>query len=145
MSQLSKRRLKKEVSKQLFELTFSLLGKRKGKDDFQQVIFALLSPTERLVLSKRIAVLFLLTKDTDCRIIRDVLKVSTSTISKCVIMLENSENLKRTLQVIAQNEQIKDMFLEALSDIYSPGSYGINWSNAHKLKKEVERKKKEGI
>lgn len=145
MSQLSKRKLKEEVSKQLFELTFSLLGRRKNKGDFQQTLLAILSPTEQYVLAKRIAVLYLLIKKIDYLIIRDVLKVSTSTISKCVMILENSKNLTKTLQSLAQNNQMKDIFLEAFSDFYSPGSYGISWKNAWRNKKEIERKKREGI
>lgn len=145
MSQLSKRKLKEEVSKQLFELTFSLLGKRRDRGDFQQTLFAILSPTEQYVLAKRIAVLYLLIKKIDYLIIRDVLKVSTSTISKCVMILENSKNLTKTLQSLAQNNQMKDIFLEAFSDFSSPGSYGISWKNAWRNKKEIERKKREGI
>ena len=145
MSQLSKRKLKDEVSKQLFELTFSLLGRRKDRGDFQNTLFAILSPSEQLVIAKRIAILYLLIKKIDYAIIRDVLKVSTSTVSKCVMILENSENLSNTLKILVQSNQIKDIFLEAFSEFYSPGTYGVNWKTASKIKKEVERKKREGI
>ena len=145
MSQTSKRRLKEEVSKQIIDLTFSLLGQRRNRGDFEHVLFALLSPSELTVLAKRIAVLYLLIKKIDNSVIRDVLKVSCSTISKCIIMIENSEVLKITLKQLERNDKIKNIFLEAFSEVYSPGTYGVNWKNAHRIKNEVERKKREGL
>ena len=145
MSILSKRKLKNEVSKQLFELPFSLLGKRKSREDFEQTLFAILSPTERTVIAKRIAVLYLLVKKIDYLVIQDVIKVSTSTISKCSMILSNNSALKKTLQILVKSEEIKNLFQEVFSDIYAPGSYGVNWKNAIKRKNEGERKKIEGI
>lgn len=145
MSYISNRKLKDEVSKQLFELPFSLLGKRGNREEFQQILFSILSPTEQTVIAKRIAVLYLLVKKIDYLAIMDVLKVSTSTVSKCNLMLESNIELKNTLQILARNEQMKNLFKEVFSDIYAPGAYGINWKNAAKRKREIERVKKEGI
>lgn len=145
MSIISKRRLKDEVSKQLFELPYLLLGKNRNPDEFQRLFTALFSLTEQTVFAKRIAVLYLLMKNIEYLIIQDVLKVSTSTISKCTMILENSNNLKNTLKDLVQDEKIGVIFQEILSDIYSPGTYGINWKNAVKRKAEFNRKKREGI
>ena len=145
MTRISRRRLSDRVYDKLFTLLFEVLAKRETKADFDQILMDLFSPVERIMIAKRVVIIFLLMKNIEALTICDVLKVSTSTVSKFRLVMEKSEGIVPALKRLVENEKIV-LFLQGLyNDFFPPGTYGVNWKNAWQSKFDFERKKSEGI
>ena len=67
MTRISKHELTDEVLEKLFTLFFEIVGKKQRKDEFQKVINDLLTPVERIMIAKRIAIVYLLLKSIDIK------------------------------------------------------------------------------
>src|SRR3990167_1145940 len=80
MSQVSKYPVSKQISDRIFEIFLNALVNIKNKDDADQFISDLLTPTEKIMLAKRLAIAFLLEKNYDYRTIQKIIRVSASTI-----------------------------------------------------------------
>lgn len=81
MVQLSKRQLKNEVMEEIFENLWLSLVSISKKEEVMDFIHDLLSPTESLMLAKRLAAALLLLRGWQYSDIQDFLKVSSSTIN----------------------------------------------------------------
>ncbi|MBI4009089.1 hypothetical protein HY357_02555 [Candidatus Roizmanbacteria bacterium] len=145
MARISRFKLKDHVLEKLFTLFFEVVGKKYSKDEFQKVIRDLLSPVERVMIAKRIAIVYLLLKGIDYKIICDVLKVSSATISRYNLLLEKSDGLVPSFKVIISSDKVKLFLEELFNTLFPPGAYGVNWKTAWQRKFELERKKIEGI
>src|SRR3989344_2833366 len=145
MTRISKYRLKESVYEKLFTLLFEVLAKKTSKEDFNKVLIELLSPVERIMIAKRIIIIFLLMKKIDYYTICDVVKVSSSTVSKFHFVMEKSDGIVPALKNLVRNEKIA-IFLQGLyNELFPPGTYGINWKSAWERKFDYERTKSEGI
>lgn len=145
MARISKFKLKADILERLFNLFFEIVGKKHNRDEFQKVIKELLSPVERIMIAKRIAIVYLLLKEIDYRIICDVLKVSSATIARYNLILEKSDGLVPSFKKILTNDKII-LFLDEFFDaLFPPGTYGTNWSSARRRKLNIEREKTQGI
>lgn len=142
---MSKYKIKDEVLQKLFELLFEVIGRSRSKSDFQVILSDLLSSTERLMIGKRIAIMYLITKEIDYITICDVLKVSAATIAKYSILLEKSMGVKQIFHVFIKNEKVSTFFQEFINAIYGPGSYGVNWKTAKQREQKMHREKTQGI
>jgi len=142
---ISRNKVDDEVLEKLFSLFFEVVGKRENKEEFQRLINDVFSSTERIMVAKRIAIIYLLTKNIDYRIICEVLKVSASTVFKFRLLTEESKGIVPILKKILRGEKISQFFEEILLTFNRPGKYGVNWSQAWKDKMAFERKKETGI
>ena len=120
MSQVSRRPLKKDVQERIFDiLTDSILNINRT-DDVYSFIQDLLSPTEQLMIAKRIAIAFMLHKGYNQRTISNALKVSVTTVNKVNNVLQISgKGYRRVIQSIISKDkqkefwkQIEDFILE---------------------------------
>jgi len=145
MVRISRIKLKNNVLDKLFRLFFEIVGRKNNYGDFNNTICDLLSSTERIMIAKRIAIIYLLMKEIDHRTICDVLKVSTATIAKFNFLMEKSTGIVPTFNKILRDEKITDFLADIFITLYHPGLPRTNWKSAWQLKNEVERKKIEGI
>lgn len=145
MTRISRYKLKDYVYEKMFHLLFEVVARSRDRKGFDQLIRELLSPTERIMIAKRVVLVYLLLQEIDYRIICRVLKVSSSTISKFKLLTDNKSGMINILKKTMQNEKIKLFVFELMSDLFPPGMYGINWENAWKRKLEICRVKEEGI
>ena len=145
MTQISRFKLKQPVLEKLFELFFEIVGKQSNKKGFNNIISELFSPVEKIMIAKRIAIIYLLLKDKDYITICHVLKVSTSTVSKYMYLKENSTALVPAFRNILLSDSLKLFMEELLSEILAPGVPHVDWSAAWKRRTEVERKKRDGF
>jgi len=145
MVQMSRRVIKKEVLEKLFELCFNVIGRKNNKQDFLNTLSDILSPVERLMIAKRIAIMYLVSKNIQHVVIGEVLKVSTATIAKYVFILEKNQGIQKSLTSIVANENIKLFFEEFLNVLSPPGKYGVNWKVAWERKKRISQLKYQGI
>lgn len=137
--------MSERVYNKLFTLLFEVVAKRENKEDFDKILLDLFSPVERIMIAKRVVIIYLLMKEIDALTICDVLKVSTSTVSKFRLVREKSEGIVPALKRIVRNDEIT-LFLEGLfKDLFPPGVYGVDWKAAWQKKFDYERKKSEGI
>lgn len=145
MANISRFKLKDSVNDKLFVMMFEVIATSRTKSDFQSIMVDLLSPVERIMISKRIVIMYLLLQNIDYTMICRVLKVSTATVAKFRLLMEKSKGLIPKLKQIVRNEKIKLFLLELVSELCPPGAYGINWKNAWSQKMAIERKKQAGI
>ena len=145
MTRISRRPVKDHVIERIYELFFEAVGKKTKKQEFLEVIHDLLSPTERIMIAKRVTIIFLLMKKIDYQTISDVVKVSPSTIAKFQIIMENSKGIVKALQKILLNDKLVNILDEVILAFKGPGMHGTNWSSAWQRKNELERRKAEGI
>jgi len=145
MTRISRNKLSDEILYKLFDLFFEIVGKKNNKDEFNKVIYDLLSPVERIMIAKRIAIMYLLLKNIHYKKICSTLKVSSSTVAKFQLLMEKSNGVVPTFNRILQNEQFKLFFEDLYSTLFAPGVPGINWKSAWELKQSLDRKKTTGI
>ncbi len=145
MVQISKYKLKENVLEKLFSLFFEVVAKQKDKQQFEKILIDLFSETERIMIAKRIAVIYLRLKHIDQRTICKVLKISSSTCAKYSRLMEKSDGIVPQFNKMLREETLGNFLIEVFNEIFAPGVYGTNWSASWKRKNEQERKKREGI
>lgn len=145
MTRISRRPVKSDVMERIFELFFQAIGKKSKKDDFFAVISDILSPTEKVMIAKRVTIIFLLMKKIDYQTISEVVKVASGTIAKFQIIMENSKGIVKSLQSSLLNDKLINILDEFMLSFKGPGMHGTNWTSAWKRKNELERRKSQGI
>jgi len=141
MTRISRFELGEKTLNRLFDLLFSVVGNKKDIDEFKKTIVDLLSPTERIMIAKRVAIIYLLLKKMEYEEIAHILKVSTSTIAKFHLIMEKSDGIVPTFNKLQRNEKI-GQFLEEIYLIFrGSGTKGVNWSIANKKQNELNKRK----
>ncbi len=145
MTRISRYKLKERVYEKMFQLLFEVMTSSREKHEFNKLLKDILSPTERIMIAKRVVLLYLLLQKIDYKTICNVLKVSSATVSKFNIIFENSRNAISVLERTLKHDRVKLFLISFINDLFPPGTYGINWTNAWKRKIRIETGKKEGI
>lgn len=145
MVQISHHPLKEHIWEKLFHLFFEVIGKKSDKEEFKKIVFDLLSHTERVMIAKRIAIIYLLLKNIDQKTICKVLRVSSSTVSKFSLLFHTSQGIKPFLMRIIKNEKMYMFVLEFFEALFPPGTPGTNWKAGWERRKELSRLKNEGL
>lgn len=131
MPQVSKRPINPELEKRLQEILWKSLVKF-NKDTSSGFIETVLTPTEKTMIAKRLAMALLLSRGWDHDAVSKYLKVSTSTITTIKNKLTTAKNGYH--QIIAQIEndeaweQIWLDLQQGLEEIYA-GRVGSHWKN----------------
>ncbi len=144
MTQVSRRYLPPKVSRQIFDIFLSILTSLPSPNVTSHFIEDLLSPTEQIMLGKRLAIAYMMRKGYTQRQICNILKVSLATVSKVSLRLKVENNgftivIDRMLRV----QRVSDFFgkLDEKIDHLLPPK-GANWS-AHYARNNQERSKNE--
>jgi len=82
MTQISKIPLRKEIEKRMFEVFLDTVTMVQNRTHVQNLLEDWLSPTEKVMLAKRLSIALLLTKQYNQRSIAKILHVGLETISK---------------------------------------------------------------
>ena len=80
MIRISYLKIKEEDYEKIFSIFYQVLGKTADKNEFNKILFDLLTPAERIMLIKRIAIIYLLMKEIHYKTVCEVLKVSNTTL-----------------------------------------------------------------
>jgi len=145
MIRISYLQIKAQDYEKIFSIFYKVLGETENKEEFNKILFDLLTPAERIMLIKRIAIIYLLLKEIDYRMICKALKVSNTTVNKYKLSLERSEGIVPVLKNMVKHEKVWLFFEEIFSQIFYPGRPGINWTAAWEMKLALERKKGRGL
>ncbi len=147
MSQVSKRLLNKNLEGRIFEVFIKTIVDLRNPADVQNFINDLLSPVERIMLVKRLAIAILLTKGYTYEMINHVLKVSNPTIVKVAFGLKYGTNngYKKVVDNFLKHEkreQALDKIEEILLQLSPPKAVGsIEFERKSKRGKELYRRK----
>ena len=88
MAQISKRHLSIQVQDKIIGTLLEAVSQVKGKEDTQLFLNDLLTPTERVVLAKRLAIAVLLLNGWGYESIQNFLKVSSDTVGKVSVIVK---------------------------------------------------------
>lgn len=110
MVQISRGKLSEELLFKIFELFFQIVGKKNKKEEFLAVIEDLFSPVERIMIAKRIAIIYLLLKKVNPTIICQVLKVSSSTVAKYSVFIDKSVGITNEFKKLLKKEKNRYLF-----------------------------------
>ena len=145
MSQVSKYPIHKSVEKRVFEIFKSTISTLKDAQDIDDFLEDFLSPIEKIMLAKRLAIAVLLAKNYTYPSLSEILRVTPSTIATVSLSLKYSgKGYKRMVQKILSDER-KDQFWQKIEDILIniPPSKGTDMVYLNqKYKKEKIKKKK---
>ena len=145
MIRISYLKIRGEDYEKIFSIFYKVLGETENKNEFNKILFDLLTPAERIMLIKRIAIIYLLMKEIHYQTVCEVLKVSNTTVSKYKLLMERSEGIVPALKSMVKQEKVWLFFEDIFSQIFYPGRPGINWKAAWEAKINLERKKERGL
>lgn len=120
MSQVSKYPISKQISDRIFEIFLNTFVNIRTNEEADEFISDLLTPTEKIMLAKRLAIAFLLEKNYDYRTIQKIIRVSTGTIAFVNLSLHHgSTGYKKLIYKIVQEEKLTGFFETAIIKVLS--------------------------
>lgn len=146
MTKVSRRFLDKELENKIFEVFLKTIVDIKTPVEAKNFIEDLLSPTEKIMLIKRLAIAVLLTKGKTYDYIDHTLKVSRATIMTVSLWLKHGKGGYRKVVdniLKTQNrERLIDNIEEILIRLSPPKRFGsIEFESKSKKGKELLRRK----
>lgn len=141
MAQISRYPISKEVYQRCWEVFVKTLIDIHNSQDAQQIIEDLLTPTERIMLVKRLAIALLLEKGYEYREIGRILKVSFPTVALVSKSLKyGSDGYKKAVTKIIQNEKLWEFFNQAAQKFVElPSKNGMGSGSWRYLKQELQK------
>ena len=141
MPQVSKVRLRKEIEERMFKVFFQSMADAKTPKEAEILLNDLLTPTEKVMLAKRLAIALLFLRGYDYSDIRQILKVSYGTISQVANRLKmEGSGYRKIITRMAKQEVWKDL-LRQINDIFigmTPSPYDRRYRDFEKaLKKKA--------
>ena len=126
MSQVSKRILPKVIEERLFENLWETFASINNTNQVKLFLQDFLSPTEKVMFAKRIAIAILLKKNYDFRSISSLLKVSTTTVNNIYKLLNlKSKSYNLLIEKYNKRKITKELFQELERYFYrlNPGKH----------------------
>ncbi|GIW57450.1 MAG: hypothetical protein KatS3mg083_395 [Candidatus Dojkabacteria bacterium] len=141
MTQISRYPVTTTVNKQILQLFRNAISSLKQSDEIDDFLEDFLSPVEKIMLAKRLAIAVMLAKGYDYQSIKAILHVTPSTIASVSIRLKYAgKGYKKTVEKILQEGKINDFWQKVDLIISSiPQSKG---TNRYQHKQELENKKR---
>ena len=130
MTRISKYRIKEEVLFKTYQLFFEVVSRSSyTKKDFLEMLDDIFSPTEKIMIAKRIAIIYLIIKGLDQRSICFVLKVSSATTSKFMYIFNKKDSkVVRNIERMIQNKRMHNFLEDLLHDLTTqPGLKIGHW------------------
>ncbi|MBM3209415.1 hypothetical protein FJZ40_03950 [Candidatus Shapirobacteria bacterium] len=145
MAQVSKYPLAKIVYDRIFEILFGTIADIKNPKEVEEFFNDFLSPTERIMLAKRLAIGVLLAKGYRYEAIREILRVSQTTVADVSLFLKYAgKGYKRVIEKILAAEK-QEEFWQKINDLIGdhlppPGIDWSYWRKEREAKKRARRK-----
>lgn len=148
MPQVSRRPLKKETENRITDLFFrsvTLCASAKQAADF---IDELLTPTEKIMLIKRLAIAYLLLGGYSYDMIGSALKVSRTTVGMVSLKLQTKGNgMRAILESLRTDKKRGDFFSElgdVVIDVLGKGK-GSNWKLTNEILSTRKRERRASL
>lgn len=146
MAQVSRNILSKKAEQRIYEIFVEVIASINKPTEIDFFLNDLLSPTEKIMLGKRLTIAYLLLKGYDQRSICQIVKVSLGTVSKVSTNLQiKGQGYKGVMGKVFAKEKITQI-LEKLDSFLTeliPPPKGTNWSRIkreHYENKRIVRK-----
>lgn len=145
MTQVSKFPVQKDVLNEIFEVFLETIANLDTKRKVLNFFEEFLTPTERIMLAKRLAIGLLISKGYSYEDISHLLRVSTSTICDYATLYRHRENFRQVINQILQKKEIENFLVDLAEKIASIGAVGGTKSAGwFELRNELrERKRKD--
>lgn len=148
MTQVSKRQLNSGVRKRIYEIFVDILKEVQTSSEVQSLLEDFLTPTERVMLPKRLCIAYLLLKQYNQRAISSYLKVSFTTINRVSTSLKTGgqgytlmlTRLQKREKIDAILKQIEEGIVSTLASFGGPTQVWRNIQNEQKKRAYKERK-----
>lgn len=140
MVNISKRPVDEKKLFKLYQLFYEVVNNVDNKDEFLELIQDILTPVEQIMIAKRIAIIYLLTKHVEQIDIAEHIKVSRATVGKFnLLFYKKKTRLIKIIESFLKNEKIINFFEDLFADLtIHPGIYighhKLNWE--HEIRKE---------
>ncbi len=125
MPHVSKKKLSKEDSKKLYGSFLRSLGKLRGQPALDKFLWEFLSPTEKEMFSKRLAIIVLLDKGISHYAIWNALNVSPSTVERIAKKLDRG-GFVEILNLLKEDNGKLLKILETLFEVLAPPPYHVS-------------------
>ena len=133
MPHVSKNELDAGIKTKLFDQFFELFRTAGRRDNITLFITELFTPTEKMMLAKRLSIILLLDKDLPQHVISEHLQVSPSTVARMSVEIDK----RRYKGIVKMSGNKKDRILEVLVKLIlfsMPPRVGRGrWKNLNKL------------
>lgn len=145
MTQVSKHPLSRQIEKRVYEIFINSIKNTKSSDEVIHFLNDLLSPVEKIMLAKRVAIAFLLIRGgyTYEQVSRTI-KVSYGTIAKvhAVLALQGAGYRKIIIDML-KKEALKRVLSELTEVLTVLPPKGANWGRwrKEKIKRELAKRK----
>lgn len=142
MVRISKRKVPENLLLKIYQLFFEVVSRSNSKDEFLNVIDDIISIPEKIMLAKRIGIIYLIIKGVEPVVICSVLKVSKSTVSKFISTFYNKESKLRDIVTgMIRKERvlgfIDDLFMELFNQ---PGIKIGHWQSYWDHKRRQDKR-----
>jgi len=114
MTRISKRKIRDEDFKKIFDKFIEIIDISKSKKDTKLFIKEFFSSAERVMFAKRIGIIYMIIEKVPDRVIADILSVSTSTIGRIIEKYDRGDY--RYLDSIMKKN--KESLLDIIEKIY---------------------------
>ena len=137
MGRISRRRIDPEIEERIFEIFWDYLATLKKPEGIHEFLVSLLSYTEQVMFSKRLAIAVLLTRGYNYRDIDETLKVSTSTVGTVhKQLLVGAPGYTKAVNKILTKDEI-------LIKMSGPKRYGsLTWEQKSKRGKVLSKRQR---
>ncbi|MBU2592416.1 MAG: Trp family transcriptional regulator [Patescibacteria group bacterium] len=144
MSQISHWKLRPEIWQQVFESLIDSLNKV-GKNRRDLLISFLLTPTEKVMIAKRMAAALLLEKGASYQDIYQSVHLSPSTIASIKNRLEENEKYRQLVKGLLSIRRIDDFFSKLAREFVKLGTYGKGNKFWREIKRDLDREARSKI
>lgn len=114
MTRVSKRKIKDQDFKRIFNKFIEIIDISKSKKDTQIFIKEFFTGAERVMFAKRIGIIYMVLEKVPDRVIAETLSVSTSTIGRIIEKIDQGE-YKYLASIMKQN---RESLLDLIEKIY---------------------------
>ena len=144
MAQISKYPISNNVYERILEIFFKTLIKIQTENEAEQFIKDFLTPTEKIMLAKRLAIAFLLEKEYDYRTISGILRVSLPTVASVNVARKyGGKGYQKMINKLLKEEKIKDFLFKVGEILTEPAKRGKGSNMWRYLNLELKKKARE--
>lgn len=142
MSQVSKYPIRKDVYEEIFKTLLETIAGLTTKESVSAFFEEFLTPTERIMFAKRLAVGLLIAKGYDYKEIRELLKVSSTTIASYSAFYKYGEGYREVINKILRNQKIEEFLLSLAEKVSSVAAMGGTKSGSWiYLRNQIKKKR----
>lgn len=129
MPRVSRYKLKQEEFEKIYQLFFEIVSKGQSRDEFASIMDGILTHEERVMIAKRVAVLYLLGWEVGQVEIAKKLHMSTATVNHYATLSKiTNSSITKVINRLKANRQIVDLFKDLFADLFiQPGLKRGHW------------------